>query len=66
MTDRILTTEEAAEAFWVPVRTIETWRARGQLLAVAPGRYLESDVAEVELLTRRRPRLVRLVEAASA
>lgn len=65
MRDRILTTEQAAEAFCVPVRTIETWRMRGLDHAGLPGLYRESDVAEMELATRRRPRLVRLLESAA-
>lgn len=58
---RLLTTREAAASVWVPVRTIETWTARGLLRPVAPGLYQEEDVAETERLTRRRPRLDRLI-----
>lgn len=64
-TERVLTTEQAAEAFWVSSRTIETWAARRLIAPVSPGRYRESDLAEVELSTRRRPRLVRLLTAAA-
>lgn len=58
---RLLTTRQAAGAVWVPVRTIETWTARGILTPVAPGVYREDDVAEAERVTRRRPRLDRLI-----
>lgn len=61
---RILTTREAAEAVWVPVRTIETWTARGLLRPVAPGLYREDDVADAERITRRRPRYDRLLAIA--
>lgn len=61
---RVLTTEQAAEAVWVPLRTVETWTARGLLRPVAPGLYLEEDVAEAERVTRRRPRLDRLLAIA--
>jgi len=65
VTDRYLTTAEAAEQFWLPRRTVETWTARGVLAPVAPGLYREADVADAELRTRRRPRLDRLVELAA-
>lgn len=58
---RLLTTREAAAAVWVPVRTIETWTARGLVRPVAPGLYREEDVADAERITRRRPRLDRLI-----
>lgn len=67
MRDRILSTADAAEAFHVPVRTIEDWAHRGGLQnAGAEGYYWERDVAEVEWRTRRKPRLLRLVEAAAS
>jgi hypothetical protein len=58
---RLLTTREAAAAVWVPVRTVETWTARGLVRPLAPGLYLEEDVADAERSTRRRPRLDRLI-----
>lgn len=63
---RLLTTREAADAVWVPVRTIETWTARGLLRPVGPGLYLEDDVADAERVTRRRPRYDRLLTIAQA
>jgi hypothetical protein len=63
---RLLTTEQAAASVWVPVRTVETWTARGLLAPVAPGWYWEEDVADAERLTRRQPRLDRLLAIAEA
>lgn len=62
----LLTTREAADAVFVPVRTIETWTARGLLRPVAPGLYREDDVADAERVTRRRPRYDRLLAIAMA
>lgn len=64
MTDRIITTRQAAEEFYVPVRTIQTWTCRGLLTPVSPGLYRDMDVAKAEARTRRTARAMRLLKAA--
>jgi hypothetical protein len=65
VSERIMTTAEAARSFWVPVRTVETWVARGRLVPAAPGLFRECDVADAERATRRQPRLAQLLGAAA-
>jgi hypothetical protein len=60
---RALTVRDAATEFYVPLKTVETWVARGHLTLHA-GLVDADDVAEVEARLRRRPRLARLLELA--
>lgn len=67
---RLLTTREAAEAFFVPEQTLRTWSKRKDrngcpLLAPAGlGMWWELDVADAELKTRRKARAERLAKLA--
>jgi DNA-binding transcriptional MerR regulator len=70
--DRLLTTREAAARVWVDVRTLQGWVRRGLLAPEVPGGagrealYRESAVLEAERVTRRRPRMDRLLAIADA
>jgi hypothetical protein len=64
MSERILTTEQAAEEFFISRRLIEQWVCRRHLTPAAPGLYREGDVARVEERTRRRQRALRLAQLA--
>lgn len=62
-----LTDEEAAAAAHVGVETIRTWAKRGKLTRYGqnPVRYQELQVLQVEMATRRAPRLARLLDEAA-
>ena len=61
---KVLTTQQAAAEFHVSVVLIQRWTERGLLQPVAPGRYLDIDVARTEAKTRRTARWKALVRLA--
>ncbi len=61
---KILTTQQAAREFHVTTVLIQRWTERGLLTPVAPGQYLDIDVARTEAKTRRTARWTQLVRLA--
>lgn len=63
---RLLTVTEAAAEFFISEKTIRRWLERALISWYEPGLLLESDVAQVELLTRRVSRMGQMLAFADA